>query len=380
MKVPQFMPYVDMEEWEAIKPCFEENWITEGPRSKIFAEKLCEKIGCKYGVFANNGTLALYLGLKAIGVGPGDEVIVPNFTFIASANAVEMVGATPIFCDINEGDLQIDIEDCHKLISRKTKAIMPVHLYGFASNMDGVMEFAKKYKLLVIEDAAQSLGIKWDGKGCGSFGDVATFSFFADKTITTGEGGFVCTNDKETYEKLLYLRNQGRINRGSFIHPEIGYNFRMTDIQSAIGLKQLDKFDDIVNKKQKNYNLYLTHLNNVDEVEIYRPNLKVSPFIPFRVILKTKSDSSESLMEYMAEKGIETRTFFHPLHTQPCFKSILKKQKLKFWRKQSKYTNSIDAYNRGVCLPSFASLTTKQIEYVCNTIREFYTSPHLQTR
>ena len=239
MKVPQFMPYVGLEEWKAIKPCFEENWITEGPRSKIFAEKLCKKIGCKYGVFANNGTLALYLGLRALGIKKGDEVIVPNFTFIASANAIEMTGATPVFCDINEDDLQINIDDCKKLISRKTKAIMPVHLYGFASNMDNVMEFAKKHKLLVIEDAAQALGIKWNKKGCGSFGDVATFSFFADKTITTSEGGFVCTNDEKIYKKLLYLRNQGRINRGSFIHPEIGYNFRMTDIQAAIGLKQL---------------------------------------------------------------------------------------------------------------------------------------------
>lgn len=380
MKVPQFMPYVDMEEWKAIKPCFKENWITEGPRSKIFAEKLCEKIGCKYGVFANNGTLALYLGLRAIGVGPGDEVIVPNFTFIASANAIEMTGATPIFCDINEDDLQINIEDCHKLVSRKTKAIMPVHLYGFAANMDDVMGFAKKYNLLVIEDAAQALGIKWKGKGCGSFGDVATFSFFADKTITTSEGGFVCTNDKKTYEQLLYLRNQGRINRGSFIHPEIGYNFRMTDIQAAVGLKQLDKFDDIVSKKQNNFNLYLTHLKNVDEVEIYKPKNEISPFIPFRVILKTKSNSSENLMKYMAEKGIETRTFFYPLHKQPCFKNILKKQKLKFWRKKSKYTNSVDAYNRGVCLPSFASLTPKQIKYVCGVINEFYKGPYLQTK
>tara|TARA_R110001606_G_scaffold344381_2_gene493081 strand:- start:1357 stop:2481 length:1125 start_codon:yes stop_codon:yes gene_type:complete len=372
MKVPQFMPYVDMEEWKAIEPCFKENWITEGPRSKIFAEKLCEKIGCKYGVFANNGTLALYLGLKSIGVGPGDEVIVPNFTFIASANAVEMVGATPIFCDINKDDLQINIKDCHKLISSKTKAIMPVHLYGFSADMDEVMKFAKKYSLLVIEDAAQALGIKWKDKGCGSFGDVATFSFFADKTITTGEGGFVCTNNKETYEKLLYLRNQGRINRGSFVHPEIGYNFRITDIQAAIGLKQLEKFDDIVSNKLKSYNLYCKLLSDVSEVEIIKPKTEVSPFIPFRVILKTKTNSSQLLMDYMAKNGIETRTFFYPLHLQPCFKSILKKQKYKFWRKQSKYINSIDAYNRGICLPSFASLSSKQIKYVCKVIRKYY--------
>ena len=381
MKVPQFMPYVGLEEWKAIKPCFEENWITEGPRSKIFAEKLCKKIGCKYGVFANNGTLALYLGLRALGIKKGDEVIVPNFTFIASANAIEMTGATPVFCDINEDDLQINIDDCKKLISRKTKAIMPVHLYGFASNMDNVMEFAKKHKLLVVEDAAQALGIKWNKKGCGSFGDVATFSFFADKTITTSEGGFVCTNDEKIYKKLLYLRNQGRINRGSFIHPEIGYNFRMTDIQAAIGLKQLEKFDTIVKNKQNNFKLYKEYLSKVDEVSIFEPKEQVSPFIPFRVVLKTTSESSsENLMKYMAKHNIETRTFFYPLHMQPCFQPMLKKQKLKFWRKYSKLSNSVDAYNRGVCLPSHAALTKKEIKYVCDVIKSYYTDPYLQTR
>jgi perosamine synthetase len=257
---------------------------------------------------------------------------------------------------------------------------MPVHLYGFASNMDEVMEFANKYKLLVIEDAAQALGIKWKNKGCGSFGDVATFSFFADKTITTSEGGFVCTNDESIYKQLLYLRNQGRINRGSFIHPEIGYNFRMTDIQAAVGLKQLEKFDEIVSKKQNNFKLYKDLLGDVKEVQLYNPKPEVSPYIPFRVILKTKESSSENLMKYMAKKGIETRTFFFPLHRQPCFKPILKKQFLKFWRSQSLYTNSINAYNKGVCLPSFAALTKEQIKYVCNIIKEYYTDPYLQTR
>lgn len=381
MKVPQFMPYVDMEEWKALKPCFEKNWITEGPQSEIFSEKLCKKIGCKYGVFANNGTLALYLGLKSIGVGPGDEVIVPSCTFIASGNAVHMAGATPIFCDINQDDLQINIEDCHKLISKRTKAIMPVHLYGFSSDMDKVMDFAKQYNLLVIEDAAQALGIKWKGKGCGSFGDVATFSFFADKTITTGEGGFVCTNNKDTYNKLLYLRNQGRLHRGTFIHPEIGYNFRITDLQASLGLHQLSKFDDIVSRKQEIYNQYCNHLSRYkDCVEIYSPKNEVSPYIPFRVVLQTKKSNAEDLMSFMKEKNIETRSFFYPLHKQPCFEQIISKQKRKFWRKNSKCLNAEYVYNNGVCLPSFVSLTNDQIKYVCDVIKEFYTDPYLQTK
>ena len=330
MKVPQFMPYVDMEEYEAIKHCFEINWITEGPKAKEFGQQLCDLIGVKYGVFAPNGTLSLYLSLRALGVGPGDEVIVPDFTFIASANAVEMTGARPVFVDVCPEDMQIDVEDCQRVLSDKTKAIMPVHLYGFTANMTEIMHFARENNLLVLEDAAQALGIKRDGKGCGSFGDIASFSFFADKTLTTGEGGFVCTDDPAIYEKLLYLRNQGRINRGTFVHPEIGYNFRMNDIQMAIGLTQMKKF---------------------------------------RVVLRVKEDNAQGLMDFMKENDIETRTFFYPLHLQPCFKER--------WGTDPRHNRehfpvTQDAYNRGVCLPSFPALTAEEITYVCDAIKTYY--------
>lgn len=362
MKVPQFMPWVGEDEYQAIKKCFDDNWITEGPLAKEFSQKLCDLIGAKYGVFAPNGTLAIYLALRALNVGPGDEVIVPDFTFIASASAVEMVGATPVFCDINK-DLQINIADCARLVTNKTKAIMPVHIYGFAANMDEVMSFAEEHNLLVVEDAAQALGIKWNGKGCGSFGDVATFSFFADKTITTGEGGFVTTNRKDVYEELLYLRNQGRINRGTFVHPKIGYNFRMSDIQMAIGLTQLEKFDTIVERKNKIFKLYKNLLADIEEINILTPNDKIDPHIPFRVVLTTK-EKSEGLMKFMGENEIETRTFFYPLHKQPCMKQFSQDVKL--------LKNSVHAYEHGVCLPSYVALEPEQIEYVCSIIRKYY--------
>ena len=353
MKINQFQPYVGQEEYESIKECFDTNWITEGPKAKEFSEKLCKLIGCKYGVFAPNGTLSLYLGLKAIGIGPGDEVIVPDFTFIASANAVEMVGATPIFADINRDTLHIDLEKCTDLITENTKAIMPVHIYGTAVNMDSLMEFAGLHKLRVIEDAAQAIGVTWDGKHCGSFGDVSSFSFFADKTITTGEGGFMCTNDKEIFTKLLYLRNQGRIDRGSFIHPEIGYNFRMTDIQCAIGLTQLNKLDDIIQKKQNILQTYKTLLKDVDGLEIMEPE-ELSNHIPFRVAIKFDR-KIKGIMKYLSSKDIETRTFFYPLHKQPCYDAPILK-------------DSTYVYNHGLCMPSYPELQTDQIEYVCKHI------------
>jgi perosamine synthetase len=357
MKVNQFQPYIGQEEYESIKDCFDSNWITEGPKSKEFSEKLCKLIGCKYGVFAPNGTLSLYLGLKAMGIGPGDEVIVPNFTFIASANAVEMVGAKPVFVDINVNTLHIDINKCEYLISSKTKAIMPVHIYGTAVNMDVVIKFAKKHKLKIIEDAAQAIGVKWNNKHCGSFGDVGSFSFFADKTITTGEGGFVCTNNKKIYEKLLYLRNQGRLSRGSFIHPEIGYNFRMTDIQCAIGLTQLKKLNDIIDKKQKILQTYKDNLKNVKGISIHAPE-EGSNHIPFRVAILFNKNITD-IMEYLKLNNIETRTFFYPLHAQPCFSE-----------KNKNYKNSTYVYNHGLCMPSYPELKKDQIVYVCDKLKE----------
>ena len=367
MKVPQFMPYVGEEEYRAIKQCFDTNWITEGPLAKEFNEKLCERIGVKYGVFAPNGTLALILGLKALGIGPGDEVIVPDVTFFASATSVEFLGAKPVFVDVEE-NLQINIEDCERVISEKTKAIMPVHLFGFTPNMDDVAAFAKHYNLLIMEDSAQGFGIKWKGQGCGSFGDAAAFSFFADKTLTTAEGGFVTTNSEEVHEKLLFLRNQGRRGRGTFVHPEIGYNFRMTDIQCAIGLAQLKKFDGLVEKKNLTHRRYTELLAGLDAVHVYQPPAEVDPFVPFRVILKTKNDEAEALMGYMRDHQVEPRMFFYPLHLQPAFEC---------WSDDSRYDKKCfpvaeKSYKNGICLPSFVSITEEQIDYVCDVIEGFY--------
>jgi len=361
MKVNQFEPFIGEEEYKAIKDCFDKNWITEGPKSKEFSEKLLDLIGSKYGVFAQNGTIALYLALRAIDIGPGDEVIVPNFTFIASANAVEMCGATPVFVDINKEDLQIDIADCERVLSPKTKAIMAVHIFGLSSNMSNVVAFAKKNNLKIIEDAAQGIGVRWGGKHSGTFGDVGCFSFFADKTITTGEGGFVVTDDYEIYERMLYLRNQGRINRGSFIHPQIGYNFGITDIQAAIGLVQLGKLDVIVKKKIDLLNSYKERLKNLDNLRIIEP-YNDSNHIPFRVVVMC-DQPVEGLMEYFTKRDIETRTVFYPLHRQPCYQGF---------GKDEDFQNSIYAYEHGVCLPSYPALTIDKVDYICDTIKEYF--------
>jgi len=368
MRVPQFMPYVDMEDYEALRESCEINWITEGPKSKKFEVELRSITNTLYSSFAPNGTLALYLALRSLGIKKGDEVIVPNFTFIATANAVEMVGATPVFADIDPSNLQIDIDACHALVTENTKAVMPAHLYGFCVDLNRAREFADSYNLFLVEDAAQSLGIKWKDSPCGSIGDISCFSFFADKTITTGEGGFVTTNNEVLAEKLLYLRNQGRIDRGSFIHPEIGYNFRMTDIQTSLGLSQLKKFDKISSLKQNIHKVYSELLGDVEEVNIIQPDENITSFIPFRVVLTVEEDSSSGLMEFMTAHNIEPRTLFYPLHKQPCFSDYSNHDRYL----GCSFEHSVNAYNKGVCLPSYASMSLEQVEYVCGIIKSYY--------
>lgn len=363
MKVPQLAPYIGKEEYQAIKKCFAANWITEGPLAKKFTEELLKLLGARYGVFAPNGTLALYLGLRAIDIQPGDEVIVPDITFIASATAVEMCGATPLFVDVNDRNFQIDLKTAERLITPKTRAIMPVHLYGTTADMQAITKFAQKHKLKIIEDAAQAIGVTAQGKHAGTFGEVGCFSFFADKTITTGEGGFVVTNNKKIYENLLYLRNQGRIDRGSFIHPRLGYNFRMTDIAAAIGLVQLSKLNEIKKRKRDIFALYKTHLQSVPEIHFFQP-VDEKVWIPFRVPILT--ERAHELMQYLKEHDIEPRTYFYPLHKQPAFSYLKKKYQDK------DFPNSIKAYEQGICLPVFPSIKNTQVLYVCKIIKQFF--------
>jgi perosamine synthetase len=230
--------------------------------------------------------------------------------------------------------------------------------------MDEVIEFAKKHKLKVVEDAAQAVGVNWNGKQAGTFGDIGSFSFFADKTLTTGEGGLVVTNNEELYNKLLYIRNQGRLNRGSFIHPEIGYNFIMNDLQTSIGLVQLEKFPEIIQKKAEILSTYKKYLN--PKLRIIEPNPN-SSHIPFRVCILIPG-GSQKLMEYMDENEIETRTFFYPLNKQPCYEE---KSFWKIFKKKTNFDVSEKMYNEGVCLPSWVGISEEDIKYICDKINEF---------
>jgi perosamine synthetase len=355
MHVPQFRSFVDRSDYEAIAPVFENNYIAEGPFSRQFHDELLNIIGSPHGVFASNGTLALYLALRGLGIGPGDEVLVQDVTFIASANSVEMTGATPVFVDIvSATDLSIDLDRI--VLNENTKAIMVAHLFGTAcSNIEEVAAFCKENGLFLVEDAAQALAITDGTTHCGTFGDVGTFSFYADKTITTAEGGFVVTPHADLDEKMRYLRNQGRLSSGTFMHPEIGYNFRITDMQAALGLSQLSKLDHIIERKTWLADRYRHHLGDAVEFLTIRDDFS---YIPFRVVAFV--DDASAVMEQMVADEVEPRSMFVPMHKQPCYEHL--------GYRPEDFPMAEAAFKRGMCLPTWVGMTEEMIEHTSQSL------------
>lgn len=355
--IPQIEPWLGKEEIAEVVESIKAQWISGGPKVKKFQEKIAKLCGVKHAVAVCNGTQALYIGLKILGVGQGDEVIVPDFTFIASANAVVWTGAKPVFVDVDAKTFNIDPRQIEKAITKKTRAIMPVHIYGQAADMAAIMRIAKKHHLKVIEDAAQGIKVSFQGKPVGGFGEVGCLSFYADKIMTTGEGGMVLTNNDELAKKAIILLNQGRTGRGWYIHDYLGYNFRLTDLQAAVGLGQLKKLPILVKRKKRIEKLYHKYLNNVPGVEL--PYVDRRGFnVPFRIIILVKKP--QALMEFLDKEGIKTNRSFYPLHLQPCYKV------------KGNFPNTMRAYERILRLPSAVTLQEKEIYYICQKIKEFY--------
>ena len=363
MKVNQFDPFLTTEEIKSVIGTIQDNWITEGKKTAQLQEMLQNYCNVKHVIMLPNGTMALYVALKIVGIGPGDEVIVPAFTFIGSATSVTLTGAKPVFCDVNLDDFNMNTENLKKCLSPRTKVIMPVHIYGQAvKKMDQVMAIAKDKKLLIVEDAAQGLGTTFGRQHVGTFGEVGCISFYADKTITMGEGGALLTNDDVLADRCRYFKNQGRLNRGSFIHPQMGFNFRITDLQAAIGVIQMKKLKMIINRKAQNESLYKKFLKDCSHVK-FPVNTKVGKRVPFRINILV--DNPENLGNFLSEKGVGVRRFFYPLNLQPCFNNNNSVR-------LDPCQNAFRIFEQGLSLPSGVGLKEKQIQYVCNHIKRYY--------
>lgn len=361
MKIPVYRPLLNGNEKKYVDDCLDSTWISsKGKYNDLFSEKFSEFIGVEYGTTVANGTLALHLALMALGIGEGDEVIVPSFTYVASANAVKYTGANVVFADSEEDSWQLDPEDIEHRITDRTKAIMPVHLYGHPCDMDKIMDIARKYHLFVVEDCAEAIGSEYKGKKVGSFGDIAAFSFFGNKTITCGEGGMVLTNDKTLFERALHIKGQGLAAHREYWHDIIGYNYRMTNIAAAIGLAQLEQIDTFVQRKIDIANTYKVQLDKLP-CKVHAAVGDVKHTYWMVSIICDKIEDRDKLREFLKEKGIETRPTFYPIHTMPMYSE--KYQKLPIAEKLGW---------SGINLPSFPALKDEEVMFVCDSIKEYY--------
>ena len=360
--IPQIEPWIDHLELNHLKKVIDSTYVTEHNMTKEFEDLITDLTNSAYAISVTNGTMALFCCLKVLGIGEGDEVIVPNITFVASSNAVIMAGATPVFCEVNDKNFCMDVNDAQRVVTKKTKAVMPVHLYGQSCDMDSILDFALSNNLFVVEDAAQGVGVRYDRKHTGTFGHLGVLSFYGNKTITCGEGGIVLTESKQLRDKVYQLKNHGRLEKGKFVHESIGYNFSFTEMQAAVGVSQLKKLSAIKDKKKRIYNRYMEGLSSISsDLKPVWVDKSCDPVWWFTSFL---SERREQLEQFLLEFGIQTRKFFCPLHLQPCY------QDMEFDR--SKFEVSEAAYRQGISLPSAYNLTLEEQEFIIEKILEFH--------
>jgi perosamine synthetase len=360
IKIPLYQPSLTGNEKKYVLDCLDTNWISsKGKYVKLFEEKFAKKNNVKFAIAVSNGTVAIHLALMSLNIGPGDEVIVPTLTYIASVNPITYVGAKPVFADSLEDTWQIDPAVIENKITSKTKAIIVVHLYGHPCNMELIMKIAKKYNLFVIEDCAEALGSKFKDRFVGTFGDISTFSFFGNKTITTGEGGMVITNNKKIFKHCIHLKTQGLMANKEYWHNIVGYNYRMTNICAAIGLAQLKQLDIFIKKKRALFELYKKKLDNLP-IKIHKETDNSFHSFWLINILVERAEIRENLRNHLRSKGIESRPVFNPIHKMPMYH-----------KNSYSFPVADNLSSRGVSLPSWPGMPHDNVIKICNEIKRF---------
>ena len=364
--IPVNLPLLDGNEKKYLNECIDTGWISsEGPFVKKFEENFSNFLGRKYGIAVSSGTAALDIAVKSLKIGEGDEVLVPCFTIISCVSAIIRAGAKPVLLDSDFLTWNIDISQIEKKITKKTKAIMVVHTYGLPVEMNKILQLSKKYKLKIIEDAAEMHGQTYNGKLCGSFGDISIFSFYPNKHITTGEGGMILTNNSSISKRCRSLRNLAFQEKKRFIHNELGWNYRMTNIQAALGLSQLKNIKQVVKKKMEIGNQYFQRLNKNKNIQILAPSNAHSKNIYWVVgiLVKNKKINIKKVTDKLLSLGIQTRPFFWPMHKQPVF------QKMGLFKNES-YPVAENLSKKGIYVPSGLAITKTDIFYVSKWINK----------
>ena len=357
--INQIEPWLGDEEREAMSEYLGSGgWLTEFRKTREFERLMSEYVGSRYATMVNNGTVSLSIALMALGISAGDEVLVPDYTMIASANAVLLAGGKPVLVDIEDETLCMDLGKAKEAITPKTKAMMFVSLNGRCPEMEKVRNFTKEYDLFLLEDSAQSLGSRYNGKHLGTFGEVGSFSFSAPKVITTGQGGCLITDDEAIHAKIRKIKDFGRERGGVDIHDELGFNFKFTDLQAVIGVEQMKKLAWRVERKKEIFDLYQKELRDVGQVKFVSTNLEAtSPWFIDMLV----PDSTE-LQGFLKDNDIGSRPFYPPVHTQGPY------------RLNGEFPVAEYVAKHGLWLPSSSFLTNDDIRYICNAIRNFFSA------
>lgn len=367
--IPVNEPLLDGNEKKYLMECIESGWISsEGPFVRKFEKQFAALIGREYAIAVTNGTAALDASVEALGIGPGDEVILPAFTIISCINQIVRSGAKPVLIDCDPVTWNMDVTQIESKITPNTKAIMLVHIYGLPVDIDPVLDIAQRNNLKVIEDAAEMIGQTYKGKPCGSFGDISTISFYPNKLVTTGEGGMIFTDNEDLAEKCRSLRNLCFQNDKRFIHETLGWNLRMTNLQAAVGLAQLEKLEESINRKRKIGTLYTERLKDLDilTLPIEETTFAKNIYWVYGLLINdNKAITTETAMKKLAKEGIGTRPFFYPLHKQPAL------NKLGLFHDEH-YPVAEKIYEQGFYIPSGLSLTTDKVEKVAKKITNLF--------
>ncbi|MGD2183144.1 DegT/DnrJ/EryC1/StrS family aminotransferase [Lusitaniella coriacea] len=361
--IPISQPSLTPLETKYVTDAIQSGWVSSlGEYIDRFESSFAEYCGTKYALTTSSGTTGLHLALMGYGIGIGDEVIVPDLTFIATANAVTYTGAKPIFVDIEEESLGIDPNKLESAITPNTKAIIPVHLYGHPANMDAINTIAKKHNLIVIEDAAEAHGAEFKGQKIGSLGHCGVFSFYGNKLITCGEGGMITTDDKEFYLKVKHLRDHAMSSTKRYWHDEVGYNYRITNLQAALGMAQLERIDNIIARKQEIFQHYSHRLSQIPGVKL-NCNAQWAFNVFWLVCLEVEGFTEKERDAFIAalkKYGIDSRPYFYPMSDMPMY--------------SNNTTHTPVAHKvagRGINLPSYFDLRDRAIDYICDTITAY---------
>ncbi len=365
--IPVSEPYFKGNELKYVSDCIKSNWISSiGKYVTQFEEMFTHFCGTSYAISAVNGTAALHLALSALDIKKDDEVLVPDLTFVATANAVAYCGAKPIFVDVDPYTWNIDPTKLKEKITERTKAVIVVHLYGHPCNMDAIMTLAKQYNLKVIEDAAEAHGAKYKNIPVGSIGDIGVFSFYGNKIITTGEGGMITTNNTDLANKTRMLRDHAMDSKKRYWHNCVGYNYRLTNIQAAIGVAQMEHIEEFIEIKRRNAYCYNSLLKDTKGITLppEEKNCKNVYWMYSILIEEEFGISRDEVMVLLSKEGIDTRPFFYPLHSLPMYKT------------NTKFPVAENLSLKGLNLPSAATLTEENINFICSKLKSLTTSNH----